>query len=141
VSLCDYLVYGVATLNTDTWTLQSKDTYTDFQLSGINNATGLKDKNPQLKVEYSLGSWFVEESLYRMAADAEKRKLFINSCVAFLTEHNFDGLHLHWGNKGANVSENTDTDKKTSHITSQGYEGGVHEVRTHPYSEYLASSA
>jgi len=114
-SLCHYLVYGAGRLDTDTWSVHSKDAHMDTQLGGLTNVTELKETNPDLKVELALGTPLtVAESFYIMAADPEKRKLFIESSVEFLRKHDMDGLHLHWGGKAAGVT--VDTDKK--HLTA-----------------------
>ena len=58
--------------------------------------TALRKKHPGLKIVLSVGGW--DESTYfsDAAASASSRKMFAQSCVDLLLEHNLDGVDLDW---------------------------------------------
>lgn len=58
---------------------------------------GLKQVNPNLKVMIAIGGWNEGGKKYSdMSATKASRAKFIESVVAFLQEHQFDGLDLDW---------------------------------------------
>ncbi len=66
-------------------------------LAGFQKATQLKYAYPKLKVTLAIGGWNDGSKKYStMAADPQKRQIFVESAVNFLQEHNFDGLDLDW---------------------------------------------
>lgn len=57
----------------------------------------LKKLNPKLKVLAVVGGWNEGSQKYSaLAADANKRKLFISSALEFIKDHGFDGLDVDW---------------------------------------------
>ena len=115
-SLCSTVIYGYGELLTDTWTLSHKNKTIDLELGGFYNMTEMKRKNPHLRFEVALGEWQTPERFYAMAGDPEKRSSFISSSILYLTNHGFDGLHLHWGSPDPvgddPVGDNTSTDRR-----------------------------
>jgi chitinase len=56
----------------------------------------LKAANPGLKLVASVGGWSWSNRFSDMAANPETRGIFIDSVVAFLRRHRFDGIDLDW---------------------------------------------
>jgi chitinase len=56
----------------------------------------LKDHNPGLRLMISVGGWTRSNRFSDMAADAAMRGAFIESTIAFLRRHRFDGIDIDW---------------------------------------------
>jgi chitinase len=56
----------------------------------------LKQAHPQLKVLISVGGWSQSGLFSDVAASAEARTHFAESCASFVTAHGFDGLDIDW---------------------------------------------
>src|SRR5438128_2933568 len=56
----------------------------------------LKDENPRLKLMLSVGGWTRSNRFSDMASDAAARASFVDSTIAFLRRHRFDGIDLDW---------------------------------------------
>ncbi|RXJ49941.1 glycoside hydrolase family 18 protein [Gelidibacter gilvus] len=67
---------------------------------------GLKSKNPDLKVLYSVGGWVWSDQFSTMAAYDASRKKFAESCVELLKNHDFDGVDLDWEYPGQRAEDN-----------------------------------
>ena len=77
------------------------------------SAVGLKQKNPKLKVMLAIGGWNEGGAKYSaMAKTADSRSTFIDSVVAFLELHQFDGLDLDWEYPGAQDRDGGWADKE-----------------------------
>ncbi|MCK7597499.1 glycosyl hydrolase family 18 protein [Microbulbifer sp. CAU 1566] len=66
----------------------------------------LRQENPQLKLDLSVGGWTLSEGFPWMAHDPERRKVFVDSVVHFLERFDFDGVDIDWeypGSDGAVV--------------------------------------
>jgi len=64
---------------------------------GIRRTIKLKEKNPDLKVLFSVGGWTAGGWVFsQMAQTRETRKLFIKSIVHFMQYFGLDGLDLDW---------------------------------------------
>lgn len=76
--------------------------------------TGLKRKNPRLKVLISVGGGREEGShrFSNLISNAVRRRDFIRSATSFIRQHNFDGLDLHWQYPGAEELGGHSTDKQ-----------------------------
>jgi chitinase len=78
--------------------------------------TGLKARNPRLKVLVSVGGWTWSGNFSDMALTRASRKRFIDSAVAFLNQYQLDGLDIDWefpGQKGLN-NTNRPEDRENS---------------------------
>lgn len=83
-------------------------------LGGYRSVTGLKHKNPDLKVLLSVGG-DREEGAHRLStllSSATKRRNFIHSAISIINQYNFDGLDLHWHYPGAEELGGKVTDKE-----------------------------
>ncbi|XP_053621430.1 probable chitinase 2 [Plodia interpunctella] len=98
-TLCTHLVYSFAGLDPNLNSIKSLDVWMDFQRNtgAVNDIIALKDRYPHLKVTIAIGGWNEGSPKYsNMAASRETRKQFIDSVLAFLNKHKFDGLDLDW---------------------------------------------
>jgi len=65
--------------------------------NGMRRTMALKEKNPNLKVFFSVGGWTAGGWVYsQMAQTKATRAMFIRSAVHFLNHFGFDGLDLDW---------------------------------------------
>jgi len=60
------------------------------------NLQKLKGINPDLKILISIGGWTWSKNFSDAALTGESREIFASSAVAFLKEHNLDGLDIDW---------------------------------------------
>ncbi|OGM51306.1 brain chitinase and chia [Aspergillus bombycis] len=80
--------------------------------------TGVKRKNPNLKVLVALGGWtHTDPGPYRevfttMVSSPASRQTFITNLLSFLTQYNFDGVDLDWEYPGAEERGGHPTDKE-----------------------------
>ena len=65
----------------------------------------LKEQNPDLKVMIAIGGWAEGGKKYSdMANTAASRTKFVQSAVAFVKEHGFDGLDYDWEYPGESAA-------------------------------------
>ena len=62
----------------------------------LRELTGLRKRNPDLKIVLSLGGWDDSAGFSDAAASAERRRIFARSCVDLLLSHGLDGVDLDW---------------------------------------------
>ena len=64
---------------------------------GIRRTLALKEKNPDLKVLFSVGGWTAGGWIFSdMAQTRERRQMFIQSAVHFMNYFGLDGIDLDW---------------------------------------------
>ena len=102
-NLCNHIVYGTAKLDKTTWELTHDNMTIDIDLGGFRNMSEMKAQDPNLKVEIGAwsqegGAWQTPREYFEMASNSSKRETFAKSVATFVTENNFDGFHLQWGN-------------------------------------------
>jgi chitinase len=108
--ICTHLMFGFAGLDPNTDKIKVLDPYNELYDNWGKGAyqrfTGLKLFNPNLKTILAIGGWNEGSTAYsHMATTAERRKVFIDSCVALVLEHGFDGLDLDWEYPGEAAEE------------------------------------
>lgn len=99
--ICTHLIYGFAGLQSYSNQIESLDPYNDLYdnwgKGAFERFTGLKKINPLLTTILAIGGWNEGSQKYsKMAASAESRKTFVQSCVDFVLKYGFDGLDLDW---------------------------------------------
>ncbi|XP_054720372.1 chitinase-3-like protein 1 [Uloborus diversus] len=99
-NLCTHLIYGFAKLGYDN-KIAAYDPYLDLKenwgLGAYERFNNLKKKNSHLKTLLAIGGWNEGSTKYsNMARTASSRKVFVDSCVEFLTKYGFDGLDMDW---------------------------------------------
>lgn len=62
----------------------------------LRELTGLRKRNPALKIVLSLGGWDGSAGFSDAAASARSRGVFVQSCLDLLLEHGLDGVDLDW---------------------------------------------
>jgi len=96
-TLCTHVIYTFAGLNNQTHQIMSLDPEYDINNGAYRRVLALKERNPALKVTIAIGGWTEGSAKYSaMAASPQNRKAFIDSVIAFIREHKFDGLDLDW---------------------------------------------
>ncbi|KAM7344751.1 chitinase-like protein Idgf5 [Cochliomyia hominivorax] len=101
MQFCNYLIYGYAGINSDTYQLKTLDRGLNFDL--YHAVTALKRKHAHLKVLLSVGgdrdleSEEEEPNKYLLLLEnIAHRNAFINSAQSFVNTYGFDGLDLAW---------------------------------------------
>lgn len=92
-TLCTHIIYAFAGFDEkfQVITTEQNDPQTFIKMQT------LKLKNPNLKFLLAIGGWnFGVEKFSRMVSCADNRKEFINSAIAFLRRHKFDGIDYDW---------------------------------------------
>lgn len=62
----------------------------------LRELTGLRRRNPELKIALSLGGWDGSGGFSDAAASAKSRGVFVQSCVDLVVAHDLDGIDLDW---------------------------------------------
>lgn len=111
---CTHVIYAFATIDPHSFKVEPRDEEFDIVQGGYRSAVGLKRKNPTLKVLISIGGIRGESShrFSSLVSSANKRRDFIRSVIAFVREHGFDGVDLHWQYPGAEELGGRASDKE-----------------------------
>lgn len=75
-----------------------------------------KAAHPDVTILPSIGGWSLSDPFHELASTAANRKVFVDSCIAFLEKYSFfDGLDIDWeypGGGGANLSLGGSSDRE-----------------------------
>ncbi|XP_042214258.1 chitinase-3-like protein 1 [Homarus americanus] len=99
-AICTHLMFGFAGLGSDNkikvldpWNELCKDS----GKCAYNRFTALKARNTNLVTILAVGGWNEGSPKYStMSSSASTRKIFVDSSIELLKEHNFDGLDMDW---------------------------------------------
>lgn len=93
-NLCTHIIYAYAALDPQTLTIIASNPMTDIDDGFYKRVTDLRQKG--IKVLISMGglSDSVGGKYDRLLTDANASRRFIASVMAFIHEHNFDGLDI-----------------------------------------------
>lgn len=105
MQFCNYLVYGYAAINNQTFELTPLHPNLDIQQNHYGKVTELKRRFPQLRILLSVGGdKDIEEHLesnqdskyLKILDETNARRAFVASAAQFLQNYGFDGLDLAW---------------------------------------------
>jgi len=154
-SLCTHGFYGFADLNNrtedphawelvayDPWYDQAPDDCNDWanncdpggdgslccHFDSFRRFVALKDKNPEFVPMISIGGWNAGSKKFsQMAADPNKRQIFLDSIIPFIKEYGFEGVDLDWEYPGARDTIDEDGDKENFSVLCEMMAELLHE--------------
>ena len=104
-------------MNNQTWEIVAYDPWFDLspndagcdaahcKYDSYRRFNALKEKNPNLKTFLSIGGWNSgSEQWSWMASDPERRRIFIDSVMRFVSTFGFDGIDFDWEYPGDRYS-------------------------------------
>jgi chitinase len=122
--LCTHAIYAFCGVSNVTWGVLVLDQERDVDQRGYARFVALKQKYPNLKTMLAVGGWGEGGKKYsQMASMPSRRKTFITSVVATLTQYGFDGFDIDWEYPGA-------SDRGGTYQDIDNYLSLVSELRT-----------
>ena len=129
-TLCDVVYYGFGTILNDTYEMciwdpkfdlgpdDQGDLTVPYCVSGVDpgedgirRTLALKEKNPDLKILFSVGSWPAGGWIFsEMVKTEENRSKFVSSVKTILKYFGFDGLDISWEYPGIDMLTGQPTD-------------------------------
>ena len=116
-SMLGKVVVAYVTSYTDVIPDPTKMTHINYAFGGVGNdfrsvyvdnperlktIVNLKQQNPKLRILLSVGGWG-KGNFSEMAASADNRKAFAESCANFCRDYNIDGIDIDWEYPTSNV--------------------------------------
>jgi len=137
--VCTHINYGFANMNNMTWEIVAYDPWFDLAPSdagcdgdhchydSYRRFNKLKEKNPNLKTFLSIGGWNSgSEQWSWMAADPQKRKIFIDSVMEFVRIFGWDGIDFDWEYPGDREGADPEHDRENFTLLSQELAAALH---------------
>ncbi|RZB41616.1 Glyco hydro 18 domain containing protein, partial [Asbolus verrucosus] len=92
INICTHINYAFFGINEEDGSLRP-----DRDDGLLRQLSGLKSKNPNLKLVISVGGWGEDPTRFsHVAADAEKKAKMAESALWYLQTYNFDGIDIDW---------------------------------------------
>ena len=89
-----HIHYAFGEVDTETYQLALMESESD--LENLAALRRLRQENPDLRLILSVGGWSDSNCFSDMAATAENREIFAQSCLDMLLEQELDGIDLDW---------------------------------------------
>lgn len=137
--LCTHVCYAFANMNNHTWEAVAYDPWFDLapwdegcdgdhcHYDSFRRFTGLKKINPELKTLLSIGGWNTGSGQWSiMAADPNKRSIFIRSSVKMAKTFGFDGIDFDWEYPGDREGSDPDHDKEDFTLLMEEFSAALH---------------
>jgi len=137
--VCTHLNYGFANMNNMTWEIVAYDPWFDLspndagcdaahcKYDSYRRFNALKEKNPNLKTFLSIGGWNSgSEQWSWMASDPERRRIFIDSVMRFVSTFGFDGIDFDWEYPGDREGSDPEHDRENFTKLSEELAADLH---------------
>lgn len=93
-NLCSHIVFAYTVLDPETLTIKSSNPMTDIDDGFYKRVTDFRQKGVKVLIAMGGLSDSVGNKYDRLLTDANASRRFIASVMAFIHEHNFDGLDI-----------------------------------------------
>ena len=108
--------YAFARIDPNSGTISLEDEAQDKK--NLTALRKLRTRNPQLKLQISVGGWSDSQYFSDVAATKVRRETFAASCAAFVAEYGLDGVDLDWeypvsGGAAGNIHRPSDKENFT----------------------------
>nr|AIR95100.1 glycosyl hydrolase 18-like chitinase long isoform [Amblyomma americanum] len=111
--LCTHVNFAYAGVDPQTWELKSEVPEYEGNRELFKNFTAIKTRYTQLKTLLSVGGWQHENGVFSaMAANSNRRALFIESVLRWMKEYNLDGVDMAWPFPGVSYRGGSPRDKE-----------------------------
>jgi len=138
-NLCTHLCYGFANMDNSTWKAVAYDPWYDLapwdegcdgdhcHYDSYRRFNALKQQNNKLKTLLSIGGWNSGSGQWSiMAADPNKRSIFIQSSVNLITKYGFDGVDFDWEYPGDREGSDPEHDREDFTILVEELGAALH---------------
>ncbi|XP_031637638.1 probable chitinase 10, partial [Contarinia nasturtii] len=135
--LCTHIVYGFASLDANTLTIKTYDSWVDIDNHFYQRVTAYHQKG--IKILIAIGGWNDSTEKYsRLLTNSSARHKFIESVIDFIGKYNFQGLDLDLEYPGCWQGSCRDSSAQDRHGFSQFIQELSEAFKPH---NYLLSAA